>query len=93
MPSDSSDPVVSVGSGEPQKTDANVVAPSPKEGHNWWDGLGSVTAFISSVVIGGAGLLATHLYNDAQLSLKKEEIAGQLELKKREIDGQLVVGF
>jgi hypothetical protein len=35
--------------------------------------------------------LATHLYNEAQLSLKKAEIEGQLELKKEEIDGQLTL--
>src|SRR5215472_9496552 len=91
MPPDTLDPNGSVETNRAAQPGKEVSTSSSKEGQNWWDRVGSITTFISSVIIGGAGVLATHLYNEAQLSLKREEIAGQLELKKKEIEGQLAL--
>jgi hypothetical protein len=55
-----------------------------KTQRDWTDNFGSITTFIASVIIGGAGVWSSHIYNSAQVEVKRLEIREEEERKDRE---------
>jgi hypothetical protein len=62
-------------------------AEAPKK-HDWLDYLGSITTFLSGVVLGLAGLIATSWYNQVRLTLEKQKDDSEITIKKMDEFGK-----
>jgi hypothetical protein len=67
---------------ETTPSETSPVKPATNGSKDIWDKLSTLTTLISSVVIGGAGVAATYLYNNRELEIKhieKQEEEGRLQ--------------